>query len=82
MKKLLYCILYKQYQYAMTTKVSSFGNKKTKIMKLLEKNGFVDIIEKDIRNPRGIVGVSKKYINCKAIILILKSPHETKGREL
>ena len=66
----------------MMAKVSSFGAKKTKIMKLLETNGFVDIIEKDIKNPRGVIGISKKYINCKAIILILESPHETKGRGL
>lgn len=66
----------------MIAKVSSIGSKKTKILKLLETNGFIDIIEKDIKNANGVVSVSKKYINCKAIILILESPHETKGRGL
>ena len=66
----------------MITKVSSIGSKKTKILKLLETNGFIDIIEKDIKNTNGVVSVSKKYINCKAIILILESPHEAKGRGL
>lgn len=66
----------------MITKVSSIGSKKTKILRLLETNGFIDIIEKDIKNTNGVASVSKKYINCKAIILILESPHETKGRGL
>lgn len=64
----------------MTAKVSSFGDKKAEILKLLKTNGFVDIIEKDIKNPRGVLGVSKRYINCRAIILIVESPEETEGR--
>ena len=64
----------------MAKKVESFSDKKERIAKLLDDNGFVDIVEKDIKNPRGRVGVPKKYVNCRAIILIVKSPVETRGR--
>ena len=64
----------------MAKKIESFGDKKTKIVKLLDNNGFIDIVEKDIKNPRGRLGVPKKYVNCKAIILIVESPVEKRGR--
>lgn len=71
-----------QCHHYMTKKLSSFGDKKAKISELLKKNGFVDIIEKDIKNPKGTIGVSNKYVNYKAYILIVESPKETEGRGL
>jgi len=63
----------------MVENVATWGEKKAKIAKLLKSNGFVDIVEKPIKNRT--IGVSGKYVNCKAIILIVESPNETKGGE-
>jgi len=72
-------ILYTHCRYCMVENVSTFNEKKAKIAELLKSNGFVDIFEKTIKNRT--IGVSGKYVNCKAIILIVESPHETEGGE-
>lgn len=71
--------MYAQCHYCMTEKVSTLNDKKIEIAKLLKTNGFVDILERDIKNPRGVIGVSNKYVNCRAIILIVESPKEIEG---
>lgn len=65
----------------MMQSMSTWGDKKEKISKLLETNGILDIIEKDIKNSKGVIGVPNKYVNCKAIILIIKSSQEIKGEK-
>lgn len=52
----------------------TFGNKKMRISELLKTDGYVDIIEIDkITNKKGLIGVSNKYVNCKAIIIIYEN---------
>jgi len=59
--------------------MQSYADKKAKVLELLEKNGFVEILEKPITNPKGRIGVPKKFANCNAIILI-SPPQEAEGR--
>jgi hypothetical protein len=60
----------------------SVGEKKDKIQKILANGDFLDITMKDISDKSGKISVSKKYTNCKVIVIIEKpeSPEEKKGR--
>ena len=61
----------------MFENTSTLSKKKEKITELLKTNGFVDIFEKQINNRS--ISISNKYLNCKAIIIIVESPPEKEG---
>ena len=65
----------------MATEVPSVSDRKAKIQKLLEEDGFIEILEKTIDNAQGKVIVSKKYANCNAIIIVENSNYRDNGRK-
>lgn len=54
----------------------SIAEKRDRIQKLLESGDFFDIFEKDIKQGGGKINIPKRFLNCRAIIIIekLESP--------
>jgi len=64
----------------MEFELLSHNDKKEKIQHLLKTGDYLDIIEKDIDGTQGKVIVSKKYANCRAIIIVEKRPQSPSER--